>query len=146
MPVTEDGSQDALGHADDSQNPVARPPLTETCAGADGRLPLSSQRLMADILNSVSEGVVVSDLDGRLVLLNPAAQRMFGPGLSQVLPTEPGATYGCFREDGVTPFPLEDSAARAGHQGRDRRRLPALRPEPRAAVWRVAEHQQCSAR
>lgn len=108
MPPTEDVTEGSLGHDSSGQNPVVEPRLIGMTSNGDGHLPLSSQRLIADIINSISEGVVVGDLDGRLVLYNAAAQRMFGPGLVHVVPPEWTGTYGCFREDGVTPFPVDE--------------------------------------
>jgi PAS domain S-box-containing protein len=61
--------------------------------------------LLADLLECVVEGVVAADLEGRLVLFNTGAQRMFGLGPGD-LPTEGWLDTGaCFLEDAVTPFP-----------------------------------------
>ena len=67
----------------------------------------SSQRLLDDILKSIVDGVVVADLDGRMVLFNAAAERILGNGALAVPPAEWSAAYGLFAEDAVTPFPSD---------------------------------------
>jgi sigma-B regulation protein RsbU (phosphoserine phosphatase) len=61
--------------------------------------------LLREILDSITEGVVVADARGRLVLFNPAAERMLGIGLVDVPPAEWTTRYGCFLPDRATPFP-----------------------------------------
>lgn len=90
-----------------SEPPPSRP------EGVDGgwqmeRFGASSSKLLQGILDSLADGVVVADTDGRFVYFNPAAQRTLGIGPIDVPLPEWAGSYGCFREDGSTPFPSEE--------------------------------------
>jgi sigma-B regulation protein RsbU (phosphoserine phosphatase) len=61
-----------------------------------------------NILNSLSEGVVVANQDGKFMLFNPAAERILGIGSQNITPDEWTTTYGCYLEDKVTPYPAEE--------------------------------------
>jgi PAS domain S-box-containing protein len=62
-------------------------------------------RLLRDILNSLTDGVVVADTSGRFIHFNPAAERILGLGLVGVPLEDWSPLYGCFYDDGVTPIP-----------------------------------------
>lgn len=64
--------------------------------------------ILHTILNSLSEGVIVSDQDGKFVFFNPAAERIMGIGSRDITPNEWATTYGCYRIDKVTPYPSEE--------------------------------------
>jgi len=65
-------------------------------------------RLLQDILASISDGVVVADTNGQFLHFNPAAERILGMGPVDVPLPDWSSSYGCFREDGVTPLPSEE--------------------------------------
>ncbi len=58
-------------------------------------------------LHSLAEGVIVADASGHFVLFNETAEKLLGMGRREVEVPEWSATYGCFYEDGRTPFPSE---------------------------------------
>jgi sigma-B regulation protein RsbU (phosphoserine phosphatase) len=60
------------------------------------------------LLDSIADGVVVANLDGRFLIFNAAARRVLGTGPLQVPISEWTASYGCFLEDMVTPYPADD--------------------------------------
>jgi PAS domain S-box-containing protein len=60
------------------------------------------------ILESIGDGVVVADADGKFVLFNPAAERILGIGATETVPADWPQTYGVFRPDGVTPSPAAE--------------------------------------
>ena len=62
---------------------------------------------LQSILNSLSEGVVVADMNGKFLFFNQTAQQILGIGLKDVSSTEWSAVYGCYYPDGVTPYPSE---------------------------------------
>jgi PAS domain S-box-containing protein len=63
--------------------------------------------ILRSILNSMSEGVLVSDAQGNLLHINPAAERMIGlPPDATLAGTR--STNEFYRSDGVTPFDPED--------------------------------------
>ena len=62
---------------------------------------------MADLLDSITDGVIVADLDGRFLIFNAAARRILGEGPLDVPISEWSASYGCFLDDMVTPYPPE---------------------------------------
>ena len=65
-------------------------------------------RILHSILDSMADGVVVADLDGRFMLFNPAAERVLGIGLTEAPAEQWAERYGCFRSDGVTRYLTED--------------------------------------
>lgn len=77
------------------------------------------RRRLASILGSIADGVVVSDQNARLVLFNPAAERLLGRGLTDAAPSEWSSTYGVFLPDGVTPFPEAEYPLVRALQGRE---------------------------
>jgi sigma-B regulation protein RsbU (phosphoserine phosphatase) len=72
-----------------------------------GRLSVSP-RLLRHIIDSVGEGVVVANLEGRFVLFNPAAERILSLGMMDVPLADWSSVYGCYRPDMVSPFPAEE--------------------------------------
>ena len=60
-------------------------------------------RLLQSILDNMGEGVIVADAEGKIIMFNPTAERIFGPGLVQrdfTLFADEQATEPC-------PLPLE---------------------------------------
>lgn len=83
-----------------------------TRAGTDGAAELRALQhelnSMRAILNSLNEGVIVADQDGKFLLFNPVAERILGIGPRDIQPSEWTSVYGCYRTDKVTPFPPEE--------------------------------------
>jgi PAS domain S-box-containing protein len=65
----------------------------------------SGEEILQSILSSIGDAVIVADKDGNFIVFNPAAERMFGRGATQISPTEWSQQYGCYLPDKVTPFP-----------------------------------------
>ncbi len=61
-------------------------------------------QLMNTIFQTMSDGVVVVDGNGRFTLFNQSAQRLVGIGASDTAPDEWTQHYGLFHVDRVTPF------------------------------------------
>jgi len=57
------------------------------------------------ILSSIGDAVIVADKEGKFLVFNPAAERMFGRGATQISFSEWSHEYGLFLPDKVTPFP-----------------------------------------
>lgn len=72
----------------------------------DENLKLQSQlTLMQTIFDSLSEGVVATNLEGEFLIANPSAQNMGGMEPVEEDPEEWSETYGTFYPDRVTPYP-----------------------------------------
>lgn len=71
-------------------------------------IPVQQAGLLGSILNSLGEGVVVADKDGRIVFLNPMGAKIVGHEAEDTPYTEWPDIYGIFRPDGVTRFPVEE--------------------------------------
>jgi sigma-B regulation protein RsbU (phosphoserine phosphatase) len=67
-----------------------------------------SPALLKDIINSLADGVVVANTEGRFVLFNPAAERILSLGLMDVPLSEWSTVYGCYMPDMVSVFPSEE--------------------------------------
>ena len=95
----------------DAGRPLAYVPLgtTARASGATGlKLDPTSAAFLQGILDSLADGVIVADAEGRFVQFNDAAKRFLGLGPVDVAPPLWSATYGCFREDRVTPYPSDE--------------------------------------
>jgi PAS domain S-box-containing protein len=68
---------------------------------------LEARTMCASILESIGDGVVVANPQGKFTVFNAAAQRMLGVGATETDPSGWSLTYGCFLPDGVTQFPAE---------------------------------------
>lgn len=79
--------------------------------------PVLDERVLLAILDSLADGVVVADTEGRFLLFNPAAERMLRVGALDVRLSDWQTAYGCFREDGVTPYATEDLPLARAIQG-----------------------------
>jgi PAS domain S-box-containing protein len=75
---------------------------------AASRHSLESQTLMLQsVLDSMAEGLVAADEQGKFVLWNTAAEKILGLGSADLVPQEWAEHYGLFLDDTVTPFPSE---------------------------------------
>ena len=64
--------------------------------------------LMDAIFNSISDGIVVSDKDGKYVMFNETAKTMGGQDPEFVHSTQASETFGLFQPDGEIPFPADE--------------------------------------
>jgi PAS domain-containing protein len=65
-------------------------------------------RIQRAILDSMGDGVVVADAQGKLLLVNPAAGHLVGIGVSSVYASDWSRQYGIYLPDRATPYPLEE--------------------------------------
>jgi PAS domain S-box-containing protein len=71
---------------------------------------LETQQLMLrSVLDSMAEGLVAADEQGKFILWNPAAAKIVGMGAENVPPGEWNAHYGVYMPDTVTPVPPEQN-------------------------------------
>jgi sigma-B regulation protein RsbU (phosphoserine phosphatase) len=83
-----------------------KPPATANSVG-NGGLAISAS-LLRHVIDSLAEGVIVANLEGRFVLFNPAAERILSLGLMDVPLSEWSTVYGCYRPDMVSAFPSDE--------------------------------------
>ena len=70
------------------------------------RQALEAQKLMLQsVLNSMVEGLVAADEQGKFILWNPAADKIMGLGPTDLPSADWGAHYGLFLPDTITPIP-----------------------------------------
>jgi PAS domain S-box-containing protein len=71
---------------------------------------LESQTLMLQsVLNSMEEGLVAADEQGKFILWNPAATKIVGMGADNVPAGEWNTHYGVYLPDTITPLPNEQN-------------------------------------
>jgi PAS domain S-box-containing protein len=75
---------------------------------APGKSFFEDAQLLRSVLDSVAAGIAVCDEQGNLVCFNLEAERILAMESSAVGPEEWSALYGCYRPDGLTPFPPEE--------------------------------------
>lgn len=81
-------------------------------------LKLRSQvKLMETVLDSLSEGVVVTNLKGELLLANPASQKIVGLGPTDAGPDKWSEAYGTLYPDKVTLVPFTELPLYKAMQG-----------------------------
>jgi PAS domain S-box-containing protein len=66
-----------------------------------------TNEILQSILSSMADAVIVADKHGNFLVFNPAAERMFGRGATQIAPSEWSQHYGLYLPDRVTPFPSD---------------------------------------
>jgi len=67
--------------------------------------------ILQSILDSMGDGVIVLDQTGKLMLINPAARRLYPKARMGAAPSELAEiaeVFGLFRSDRVTPFPADE--------------------------------------
>jgi PAS domain S-box-containing protein len=64
-----------------------------------------TNEILHSILASMADAVIVADKQGNFLVFNPAAERMFGKGATQIASSEWSQEYGLYLPDKVTPFP-----------------------------------------
>ncbi|MGA9305329.1 MAG: PAS domain S-box protein [Candidatus Sulfotelmatobacter sp.] len=75
---------------------------------ARSREALETQTLMLQsVLDSMAEGLVAADDQGKFIIWNPAARKILGLGAANLPNPEWSRHYGLFLEDMVTPFPSD---------------------------------------
>jgi PAS domain S-box-containing protein len=65
-------------------------------------------KVLQSILDSMGEGVMVTDERGNMVLLNPAAEAMVGPQAIQVPQSQRSERFGIFRPGTETLYPADE--------------------------------------
>jgi PAS domain S-box-containing protein len=75
--------------------------------------------ILQSILNSMSEGVMVADVEGQLIHINPAAQRLTGISPSDTTLADARQRYSLYRSDRVTPYPTQDEPLARAMQGEE---------------------------
>jgi PAS domain S-box-containing protein len=69
--------------------------------------PWKSKHSLRSVLDSMVEGLVATDEQGKFVLWNPAAERILGMRAANIDSEEWTAHYGLYLPDTLTPFPAE---------------------------------------
>ncbi len=64
--------------------------------------------ILQSILDSIGEGVVVADENGKFLLFNPAAEKLTGIGATESQQEEWSERYGIFKIDTTTPYSAQE--------------------------------------
>ncbi len=64
-------------------------------------------RMLQSVLDSMEEGLVAADEQGKFIIWNPAAVKILGLGATNLPSQEWAAHYGLYLQDMVTPFPVD---------------------------------------
>lgn len=65
------------------------------------------RKMVQSVLNSLSEGIIITDNTGKFLFFNTCAEKILGIGPKEITPPEWTAVYGCYFPDMVTPYPPE---------------------------------------
>ncbi|MGA2813747.1 MAG: PAS domain S-box protein, partial [Candidatus Acidiferrum sp.] len=101
------------------------------------RQALEAQTLMLQsVLDSMVEGLVAADENGKFILWNPAAEKIIGLSAANVPPEEWSAHYSTYLPDMVTLFPPEQNPLLRAIRGEVSTALMFLRnPELSRSAW-----------
>ena len=104
---------------------------------ARSREALEARTLMLrSVLDSMDEGLITADEQGRFVLWNPAAEKILGMGAANLPPAKWAEHYGTYLADMVTPFPAEQiPLARAIRGEASTAEMFVRNPELDRGVW-----------
>jgi len=104
---------------------------------ARSRRALETQTLMLQsALDSIAEGLVAADEQGKFILWNPAAQKILGLGSTNLPSQEWTGHYGLYLADTVTPFPTEQiPLVRAIHGEASTTEMFVRNPEVAGGIW-----------
>jgi PAS domain S-box-containing protein len=78
----------------------------EELARSEGALRAQTS-LLQSVLDSLGEGLIVADQEGKFSLWNPAAWKILGSGPANISPEEWSQNYGIYLPDQITPFPTD---------------------------------------
>ena len=85
---------------------------------ARSRQALEDKTLMLQsVLDSMSEGLVVADVEGKFIIWNPAADKLLGLRATNIDIQEWSRHYGLYLPDTVTPFPSDQLPLARAIQG-----------------------------
>ena len=70
-------------------------------------IPLSHPESLEYIINSLADGVIIVNREGKFTFFNQAAREILGIGLQDIDATQWTAIYGCYYPDETTPYPSE---------------------------------------
>jgi diguanylate cyclase (GGDEF)-like protein len=81
----------------------------EARARTNGERELRRHAAISDgILTSMADGVIVADLDGRIILLNPTAERLLGRNVENTRDGIERSRLVVYRADGTTPYEQDE--------------------------------------
>ena len=63
--------------------------------------------MLQSVLDSMAEGLVAADEQGKFIIWNPAAEKILGLGAANLSSQQWSEHYGLFLDDMVTPFPAD---------------------------------------
>src|SRR5215831_9063844 len=69
---------------------------------------LKQTEILESILSDMGDAVVVTDKQGKVLVFNPAAERMFGSPATETAVAEWPVRFGLYLPDKVTPFPVAE--------------------------------------
>ena len=78
----------------------------------------SQAQLMETVFESIGDGVVVADPQGRFTIFNSSAEQIVGIGMLESSPEQWTHRYGIFHADGRTPFPTAELPLLQAMQGK----------------------------
>jgi PAS domain S-box-containing protein len=104
---------------------------------ARSRQALETQTLMLQsVLDSMAEGLVAADEQGKFLIWNRAAERIMGHGPADLPAQEWSEYYGTYLPDGSTPFPTEQlPLVRAIHGEASTAEIFVRNPKLTKGVW-----------
>jgi PAS domain S-box-containing protein len=95
------------------------------------------RRILQCVVDSMGDGVIVASADGRFLLFNPAAEKIFGVGATEAPPDQWVKQYGVYLPDKVTPYPASELPLARALRGEsvDREQLFVRKAKNQEGAW-----------
>ncbi|MGA2695409.1 MAG: PAS domain S-box protein [Terriglobales bacterium] len=103
-----DGSGQVVGASKIARDITARKQVDEELARSRQALEVKTL-LLQSVLDSMSEGLIVADEQGKFIVWNPAAEKIVGLGPANISSEDWTGHYGLFLTDRVTPFQADQT-------------------------------------
>ena len=95
---------------------------------------VADRQFLRAVLDSLTDGVVACNAEGVLTVFNTATREMLGKPEEPLPPDQWSTRYESYREDGRTPFPVEELPLFRALQGESVRDVTVVLPPPDAAA------------
>ena len=70
-----------------------------------------TNEILESVLSNIGDAVIVAGRDGKLLILNPAARRLFGNSATDITAADWPRRHGLYLPDKVTLFPSDQRCA-----------------------------------
>src|SRR5215471_428001 len=96
-----------------------------------------ADEILESVLSNIADAVIVAGRDGKFLIFNPAARRMFGEAATDITSADWPRRHGLYLPDKVTLFPSDQTPLARAIRGEETNRLEVFvrRTEASKGLW-----------